>query len=497
MRRVVASPLRSQDIINTTHRFALHSWTSTKAYRIREPTAISSAFASVTSLALHKPSKPLHRIQLTISSMSTTAALSAGANDSITHVLAVCRTPEDAERVAAVAKEIAAAAAEVAATATGGPATATAAPRLLLHLDASTLPAHAVPQLDAAACCRYLAGKGSLSRGSNNSDSHAQGGIGDTTDCTTGGGSSNDGAGCTKLMGRVLLAAPLLGSTQDLLRTHGSALGDGVVAVADRQTSGKGRGGNVWTSPPGCLMFSALRRLRVPSPASAPFINYLVCIAVTRGVRRALQGCGLPAVPLRIKWPNDIYAEGVKVGGALIHTTWQGAGFNVITGIGLNVNNRSPTTCLDELVERVLWGAAAKQEQEQQQPQGQPVVRVHREAVLAGILGALEEVYDTFEQSGFSPLESEYLAAWLHSGQVLDFDDSEPTMATSTAAAAAAATAPANGGSGSRATTRLTIRGLSSSGFLLAEDYAGVRYELTPDGNSLDMMQGLIRRKVV
>lgn len=45
----------------------------------------------------------------------------------------------------------------------------------------------------------------------------------------------------------------------------------------------------MWTSPLGCLMFTCRRRLRVASPAQAPFINYLVCLAVTRGVREALQ----------------------------------------------------------------------------------------------------------------------------------------------------------------------------------------------------------------
>jgi biotin--protein ligase len=43
---------------------------------------------------------------------------------------------------------------------------------------------------------------------------------------------------------------------------------------------------------------------------------------------------------------------------------------------------------------------------------------------------------------------------------------------------------------------RLTVRGLTSSGFLLAEDAGGARYELTPDGNSLDLMHGLLRRKL-
>lgn len=42
----------------------------------------------------------------------------------------------------------------------------------------------------------------------------------------------------------------------------------------------------------------------------------------------------------------------------------------------------------------------------------------------------------------------------------------------------------------------LTIRGLTKGGFLHAVDEFGSSYELTPDGNSLDMMQGLIRRKL-
>lgn len=42
----------------------------------------------------------------------------------------------------------------------------------------------------------------------------------------------------------------------------------------------------------------------------------------------------LPGLSLdvRIKWPNDIYHGGLKIGGALIHTTWQGGRFNVLTG---------------------------------------------------------------------------------------------------------------------------------------------------------------------
>lgn len=42
----------------------------------------------------------------------------------------------------------------------------------------------------------------------------------------------------------------------------------------------------------------------------------------------------------------------------------------------------------------------------------------------------------------------------------------------------------------------VTIKGLSPDGFLLAVDDDGARFELQPDGNSLDMMKGLIRKKL-
>ena len=41
----------------------------------------------------------------------------------------------------------------------------------------------------------------------------------------------------------------------------------------------------------------------------------------------------------------------------------------------------------------------------------------------------------------------------------------------------------------------VTIRGLSREGMLVGEDEAGRAIELYPDGNSLDLMKGLIMRK--
>ncbi|KAG1658792.1 hypothetical protein FOA52_011734 [Chlamydomonas sp. UWO 241] len=308
-------------------------------------------------------------------------------------------------------------------------------------------------------------------------------------------------------LGHTLLAAAQLPSTQDFMRAHTAQLGDGTVMVADVQTAGKGRGGNVWTSPDGCLMFSACRKLKVPG-VQAPFVNYVISLGLVRGVRDAVAAAApnlLRPLDVRIKWPNDIYANGLKIGGILIHTTWSVDRFNVVAGIGLNVTNRAPTTCLAQLLEEAAASAGASSSTPHTGEPSTPhtgASTLHtggastphtsgastlltRELLLACVLQRLEQAFDTFERSGFGPLEGEYLDAWLHSGQRVVAHDPE-TAGGSGGGGAAGADGPVG----------LTIRGLSPGGYLLAVSDAGVSYELTPDGNSLDMMNGLVRRKV-
>jgi biotin--protein ligase len=49
---------------------------------------------------------------------------------------------------------------------------------------------------------------------------------------------------------------------------------------------------------------------------------------------------------------------------------------------------------------------------------------------------------------------------------------------------------------GGTADVRLTVKGVTSTGYLLAVDGRGARYELHPDGNSLDFFKGLVRKKL-
>ena len=69
-----------------------------------------------------------------------------------------------------------------------------------------------------------------------------------------------------------------------------------------------------------------------------------------------MQGLSLD---VRIKWPNDIYANELKIGGILCQSVYREGAFHVIIGAGLNVNNAEPTTCLAALIQG-LEGQGAK-----------------------------------------------------------------------------------------------------------------------------------------
>jgi biotin--protein ligase len=53
---------------------------------------------------------------------------------------------------------------------------------------------------------------------------------------------------------------------------------------------------------------------------------------------------------VRIKWPNDLYAGGLKLGGVLCHSVFRSRRFATVTGVGLNLDNAEPTTCVNALL---------------------------------------------------------------------------------------------------------------------------------------------------
>jgi len=188
----------------------------------------------------------------------------------------------------------------------------------------------------------------------------------------------------TEELGRVLLQAEVIPSTQPFLQAAQGFLPNGAVVVAQRQNQGKGRGSNQWTSPLGCMMFSALSHLTI-DVATTPFLNYVISVAIIRAIKflatRELQASS-PFSPytftlnlkdanidVKIKWPNDIYFENQKIAGILLNSSLQGTRLSLVSGeclfwflkklfglpgIGLNVTNTQPTVCLKQIFEKAV-----------------------------------------------------------------------------------------------------------------------------------------------
>ena len=118
------------------------------------------------------------------------------------------------------------------------------------------------------------------------------------------------------------------GSTNaDLLAQARSGAGEGLVLVAEAQTSGRGRMGRRWISPPRrSLTFSVLLRPAVPA-GRLGWLPLLAGVAVASALQRTA------GVDARLKWPNDVLVDGAKIAGILAER-WTNA---VVIGTGINV----------------------------------------------------------------------------------------------------------------------------------------------------------------
>jgi BirA family biotin operon repressor/biotin-[acetyl-CoA-carboxylase] ligase len=122
-----------------------------------------------------------------------------------------------------------------------------------------------------------------------------------------------------------------------LLQCAAEGAAEGVVAVADEQTAGRGRLGRTWVAPAGsALLVSVLLRPQLPLDRT-----HLVTLAAGLA---AIEAIGeLSGVPAGLKWPNDVVVDDRKLAGILAEADGAGA---VIVGMGCNVR---PDALPDEL----------------------------------------------------------------------------------------------------------------------------------------------------
>ena len=131
-------------------------------------------------------------------------------------------------------------------------------------------------------------------------------------------------------------SAERTGSTNaDLVRAHvedPSAWPHLSVLVTDDQTNGRGRLGRAWEAPAGsALAASVLLDVSDLRPADRGWIPLLAGAAMTRAIGTQVGATHT----VRLKWPNDVLVDGLKISGILAEVV-PGSGDVVVLGAGVN-----------------------------------------------------------------------------------------------------------------------------------------------------------------
>jgi BirA family biotin operon repressor/biotin-[acetyl-CoA-carboxylase] ligase len=106
----------------------------------------------------------------------------------------------------------------------------------------------------------------------------------------------------------------------------------GSVCFAEYQTAGKGRRGRQWVSPYGSNIYLSILWRFQQGPAAISGLSLAIGVAVIRALKQhQISDIGL-------KWPNDIYSQGKKLGGILVEVSGETDGpCSAVIGLGLNL----------------------------------------------------------------------------------------------------------------------------------------------------------------
>ena len=111
------------------------------------------------------------------------------------------------------------------------------------------------------------------------------------------------------------------------------------LVIANEQTAGRGRGGKPWQSSLGAGIWLTL----IERPADSSGLGVL-SLRVGLAAAEALDR--FAPEPIRLKWPNDLYADRGKLGGILVEARWRDQSVEWVA-IGLGVNVTAPENLED------------------------------------------------------------------------------------------------------------------------------------------------------
>lgn len=202
----------------------------------------------------------------------------------------------------------------------------------------------------------------------------------------------------TEWAGKKIVCYPETDSTNIRIKHLGDeGAPHGTLAVADRQTAGRGRRGRAWESPGGsCIYMSILLRPDL-APEKAPMLTLVMACSAAEGIMDCAD------VKVQIKWPNDIIVNGKKLAGILTEMSTQVDYINHVTiGVGINVN-------LQRFPGKIQNATSLLSE---------TGTRIKRAPVIAAVMKHFEENYKIFMQTeDMSGLMEKYSSLLVNQGR--------------------------------------------------------------------------------
>ena len=124
----------------------------------------------------------------------------------------------------------------------------------------------------------------------------------------------------------------------------------------------------------------------------------------------------------------------------------------VTIGAGINLDNQLPTVSINQILRDSCLNV------------------LDQEVFLAQVFNCLEEIIWKCSNDQYSEVESLYYKYWLHGDQEIRLQDRDTER-------------------------RVTVAGIDQFGFLRVKDADDVVFSVMDDGNSFDMMEGLVKPK--
>jgi len=182
----------------------------------------------------------------------------------------------------------------------------------------------------------------------------------------------------------------LIDSTNDyLMRRLPNQLTQGQVCLAEYQSAGRGRRGRQWISPFGSQIYLSMYWYLEQGLSAAMGLSLLSALAVSDAVF-AVSG-----VQVQLKWPNDIYLDGVKLAGILIDLEGQALEpSHSVIGIGLNLD--MPAQVADKIDQR--WTDL----------QSHSETKIDRNVLSAQLISCLHTRLQQYQSEGLTAMLDEW-----------------------------------------------------------------------------------------